>query len=154
MKPKLRDVYLAGAMHSRPVGEVVAEREKARSLCDLYDVTYYDPSLDEGLEGKEPGSLIDSKPNIELMQHYVWKDETNLENCRAVLVLTGDKSSSGVAWEMAKAYYELNIPIFLVAPLMSRGELTNFTTIKADFICGSQEEAISLLANYLSIKGE
>lgn len=141
-------------MHSRPVGEVVAEREKARKLCDFYDLTYYDPSRDEGLDELDGASLIDAKPNLELMQHYVYKDESNLENCKAILVLTGDKSSSGTAWEMAKAYYDLRIPIFIVAPKMSRGELVNFTTIKADFVCGSQEEAISLLANYLSIKGD
>lgn len=148
------DVYLAGAMHTRPVGEVVAERERARNYCDMYEVTYYDPSLDEGLERLEPGSLIDAKPNIELMQHYVHKDEENLEKCKAILVLTGDKSSAGVGWELAKAYYELGIPIFLVAPKMATGQLVNFTTIKADFICETQEEAVSLLANYLSVKGE
>jgi len=141
-------------MHTRPVGEVVAEREKARDYCDLYEVTYYDPSLDEGLERLAPEALIDAKPNIELMQHYIRKDEENLEKCRAILVLTGDRSSSGVGWELAKAYYDLNIPIFLVAPKMAKGELVNFTTIKADFICETQEEAVSLLANYLSAKDE
>lgn len=146
--------YIAGAMHSRPVGEVVAEREKAKALCDLYEVSYYDPAEDEGLERFGPGELIDAKPNIELMQHYVWKDESHLEQCQAILVLTGDKASSGTLWECAKAYYELNIPIFLVAPKMAKGELVNFTTIKADFICETQEEAVSLLANYLSARDE
>lgn len=141
-------------MHSRPVGEVVAEREKAKALCDLYEVTYYDPAEDEGLERLQPGQLIDSKPNLELMQHYVWKDESHLEQCQAILVLTGDRSSSGCAWEMAKAYYELNIPIFLVASKMATGQLVNFTTIKADFICETQEEAVEMLADYLSVKGE
>ena len=154
MKPKKWDVYLAGARHSRPVGEVVAERERARMFCDMYDVSYYDPSLDEGLEHLSHDTIIDAKPDLALMQHYVHKDESHLEECKALLVLTGDRSSSGTAWEMAKAYYDLNIPIFLVAPKMSRMELVNFTTIKADFICATQEEAISLLANYLSIGGK
>lgn len=151
---KTFDLYIAGAMHNRPVGEVVAEREKARNYCEMYDLSYYDPSLDEGLEHLAQDALIDAKPDLALMQHYVHKDETNLEKCRALLVLTGDKSSAGTAWEMAKAYYDLNIPIFLIAPKMARLELVNFTTIKADFVCATQEEAISLLANYLSVKGE
>lgn len=153
MTPKY-SVYIAGAMHNRYVGEVLAERDRAKRYCETYDLTYYDPAESEGLENLEGESLIDIAPSIELMEEYVLKDEHNLDKCRALLVLTGDTNSAGVLWECARAYYLLNIPIFLVAPKMSRLELVNFTTIKADFICASQEEAISLLANYLAVQQE
>lgn len=151
---KRYDIYLAGAMHSRSVGEVLAERLSARRLCDMYDLSVYDPASDEGLDQLSHGALIDAAPDLDKMHSYVLKDEKHLGKCRALLVLTGDRSSSGTAWEMALAHYELNIPIFLVAPRMARKELVNFTTIKADFICGTQAEAIELLADYLSVQEE
>lgn len=151
--PRIKwDCYIAGSMHFRPVGEVRAERARARQFCDLYDITYYDPSLDEGLEHLPQGHIIDGKPDLERMRHYVHKDELNLGKCRALLVLTGDRASSGTLWEMGMAFWELKIPIFIVAPKMAKLELVNFTTIKADFICATQEEAVSLLANYLSME--
>lgn len=149
---KLYDVYLSLGMHSRPVGEVLAQMDSAKRLCDYYGLSYYAPTDDEGLEHLEFDAIIDHKPDLILMEHYVAKDDRKLDQCRSILVLTGDINSSGTLWEQARAFYKCEIPIALVAPLMSRGELTNFTTIKADFICATQEEAVSLLANYLSIK--
>lgn len=153
MTPKY-DVYLSLGMHHRTVGEVLAQVNAAKRLCDFYDLTYYAPTDDEGLEGLPLDHIIDGKPEIERMEWYVEKDDAKVDVSRSLLVLTGDVASSGTIWEQGRAFYYAHIPIFLVAPKMSRLELVNFTTIKADFICATQEEAISLLANYLAVQQE
>lgn len=145
MPRKRYDVYLAGAMHGRPVGEVLAERSRAKFFCDYYGVTYYDPAEDEGLQFLPLSHIIDVKPDMERMEHYVKKDELNLSRCRALLVLTGDRASSGTLWEMGMAFWHLKIPIVAVAPKMSRGKLVNFTTVKADFIFATQEAAVEVV---------
>lgn len=142
-------VYLAGAMHGRTVKEVLQERQTAVALCEMYGLSVYNPAGDEGLEDLTPNSKIDIKPNLTRMEWYVEKDDSHLDQCRTLLVLTGDISSSGTAWEMARMYYKHNRKIILVAPKMAKQKLVNFTTVKADFIRPTQEEAISLIAEIL-----
>lgn len=143
---KRYDVYLALGMHGRTVGEVLLQTSLAKSFCTQYGLSYYSPADDEGLEGLPLSHIIDLKPNMATMCGYVEKDEKHLSQCRSLLVLTGDKCSSGTMWEQALAFYKLKIPIILVAPKMAQGKLVNFTTVKADFITHTQEEAIQLIA--------
>lgn len=146
---KSYDVYLAGAMHGRTVGDVLDERDLAQRLCRLYGLTFYDPAYDEGLDKLPRNFVIDMRPNINRMKWYVKKDDTNLDRCKTLLVLTGDTSSSGTGWEMGRAYYKLRIPIFAVAPKMHHGYLVNFTTVKATVLAETTEKAISLIKTYL-----
>jgi nucleoside 2-deoxyribosyltransferase len=141
------DVYIAGAMHGRSVGEVLAERSRAKYFCKLNGLVYYDPSEDEHLDGLSPDTTIDSKPNIQRMQWYVEKDERAIDKCAMLLVLTGDKSSSGTAWEMGRMHFLNKRPVVVIAPKMVAGKLTNFTTIKATKIFSTQEAAIKWIAN-------
>lgn len=143
------DVYLAGAMHGRRVGDVLMERTLAKAFCKLYGLTYYCPAEDEGLNLLPRDAIIDLKPNLERMKWYVEKDDRHLDQCRVLLVLTGDRASSGTAWEMARMFYKCKRPIILVAPKMDRGELTNFTTIKSERIRPTQELAIHSIHQYL-----
>jgi len=121
------DVYIAGAMHGRMGFEVLDERDLAKYYCRLFGLTYYDPAEDEKIDRFK---IVDANPNLELMRHYVEKDERNLDKCRGMLVLTGDKSTSGTAWEMARMYYKNCRPIVAVAPRIAKGQLTNFTAVK------------------------
>ncbi len=146
------DVYLAGAMHGRRVCDVLTERQVAKDYCDYYKLSYYDPAGDEGLEKLNPESLITSCPTVEVMRHYVAKDDANLDRCRVLLVLTGDINSSGTAWEMARQYYKNKRPIFLVSKLHLEGQIVNFTSIKAGNIHSSIPIAVVSIDHYL--KGE
>lgn len=147
MKKSLKwDCYLAGAMHKRLGRDVLAERENAKVICRQFDLTYYDPAQDEMIK---PHLVIDAKPNIKRMRSYVKKDFKNLDRCRAVIVLTGDTSSSGTAWEMARMYFKHRRPIILVAPRMYDRQLTNFTTVLATKICATQRQALSYLKRRL-----
>ena len=148
MKRKF-DIYLAGAMHGRTVGEVLAERSRAKLFCEFYGLSYYDPAEDEGLQNLPLDHIIDMKPDLHRMAGYVTKDELNLSKCRSILVLTGDRSSSGTGWEMGMSFWKLKIPISIVAPNMVRGKLVNFTTIKVDYISLTTEGAVACLADYL-----
>jgi hypothetical protein len=133
------DLYLAGAMHGRLGKEVLAERSAAKLVCRLQGITYYDPSEDESIS---PNKIIDLKPDIRKMKWFVTKDEYYVDRCRFLLVLTGDRSSSGTSWEMGRMFYRCKRPIVIVAPKMYRRLLTNFTTVKASKICDTVEEAV------------
>ncbi len=133
------DCYLAGAMHGRLGREVLAERENAKEICRQLNLKYYDPAEDELIK---PHLIIDAKPNIRRMNWYVRKDFKNIDKCKAVVVLTGDKSSSGTAWEMARMLFKWRRPIVLVAPRMFDRQLVNFTTILATKVCATQMAAL------------
>ena len=140
------DVYLAGAMHKRLGRDVLTERENAKTICKQLGLRYYDPAEDELIK---PHLVIDAKPNIKRMKWYVQKDFKNLDRCKAIVVLTGDSSSSGTAWEMARMYFKHRRPIILVAPRMFDHQLTNFTTILATKICATQLAAFRHLKRRL-----
>lgn len=133
------DVYLAGAMHCRLGKDVLAERASAKLICGQLGLTYYDPSEDESID---PLGTIDAKPNIKRMRRYVAKDFRNLDKCKSIVVLTGDKASAGSLWEMARMYFKHGRPLVLVAPRMYDHQLTNFTTVLATKICATQEQAL------------
>jgi nucleoside 2-deoxyribosyltransferase len=132
------DVYLAGSMHGRLGKECLEERSKAKLACKVNGLTYYDPAEDEDVP---PNKIIDLKPNLRRMRWYVSKDDYNIDRCRAVLVLTGDISSSGTMWEMGRMYYKCNRPVYIISPKMYHHTLTNFTTVKATKIFENVEQA-------------
>jgi nucleoside 2-deoxyribosyltransferase len=136
------DVYLAGAMHKRLGKDVLTERENAKAICRQLGLRYYDPAEDELIK---PHLVIDAKPNLKRMKWYVRKDFKHLDQCRAIVVLTGDQSSSGTAWETARMYFKHRRPIILVAPRMFDRQLTNFTTVLVTKICATQMAAFRYL---------
>jgi nucleoside 2-deoxyribosyltransferase len=147
MKKKLvYDTYLAGGMHGRLGRDVLTERENARNICKSLGLKPYDPSEDEMIKAH---AIIDSKPNLKRMRWFVKKDFRNLDRCKAIVVLTGDKSSAGTAWEMARMYFKWKRPIVLVAPRMFDRTLVNFSTILATKICATQLSALRWLKRRL-----
>jgi len=139
MKNLKYDCYLAGAMHKRLGRDVLAERENAKTICRQLGLKYYDPAEDELIK---PHLVIDAKPDIRRMKWYVAKDFKNLDMCKAIVVLTGDSSSSGTAWEAARMYFVWKRPIVLVAPRMYDRQLTNFSTVLATKVCATQAQAL------------
>jgi nucleoside 2-deoxyribosyltransferase len=130
-------------MHKRLGRDVLAERENAKVICRQLGLTYYDPAESDFLI--RPNTIIDVKPGIKQMKWYVAKDFKNLDKCKAIVVLTGDSSSSGTAWEMARMYFKHRRPIVLVAPRMFDRQLTNFSTVLATKICATQLQAFRYL---------
>jgi nucleoside 2-deoxyribosyltransferase len=132
------DVYLAGSMHGRLGREVLEERSAAKLQLKLCGLTWYDPAEDEEVP---PNKIIDLKPNLRRMKWFVSKDDYHVDRCKVLLVLTGDKSSSGTGWEMGRMFYHCKRPIVVVAPKMYHRLLTNFTTVKASKIFETVEQA-------------
>lgn len=143
------DVYLAGQMHGRLGKDVLAERLAAKIVCKRLGLTYYDPAEDEVVP---PNEIIDTVPNRRLMRWYVDKDDKHIDQCRSLIILTGDKSSSGTLWEAGRMYYKNHRPIVAVAPLMCDGLLANFTTIKASKLCRTHTQAFLWLRRQLRRK--
>ncbi len=139
-------VYLAGAMGGRMGSEVLEERYHATQLLEAADIEVYDPAANEDVYA---GKIIDLRLDYITMKNYVAKDEFAIRNSHVLLVLTGDRSSEGTAWEMGFAHYEVGIPVVLVAPRRVAGELMGFSNIKADAIFATVEEAVDFIAaNY------
>ena len=140
------DIYLAGAMHGRLGQTVLVERARAKAWCKWYGLTYYDPSEDEDIN---PTEMIDLKPDLAKMKWYINKDDAKIDQCKFLLVLTGDTSSSGTGWEMGRMHYQNHRPVIVVAPKMVHGELTNFTTVKADKLFDKVDMAVKYIFDTL-----
>ena len=143
-KPKF-DLYLSLGMHGRLGRDVIAQVEEAKKFCKMYNVTYYSPCDDEIID---PDKIIDARPNRRRMRHYVRKDDAHVDVCRGLLLLTGDKSSSGTLWESGRMRYLNRRHVLLVAPKMWRNQLANFSTIKALRIFGDVENAVKWAAKH------
>ncbi len=145
-------VYLAGAMGSRPIKDVLSERAAAKAACIENGLSYYDPADSEGLESENPNTDIPINYDVLTMAHFVSKDESALDTCDVLLHLTGDRFSDGSSWEMARAYYKLKIPIVLVSPERFQKRLMGFTNIKANAIFPTVEEAAQFIHNNYDLK--
>lgn len=139
------DVYIAGAMTGRKVGDVLAEREQAKVLLSAYGLTHYCPADDEGLEGLPYDTIISNAFDRPKMHKYVTKDLAAVAESRSVLHLNGDMSSDGCSWEMAFAVFHRFIPVFLVSPLRVSGEKMSFTNILVDGMYNNLQEAVFAL---------
>lgn len=126
--------------------EVLRERFVATQLLEEAEIEVYDPAANENVD---PHKLVDLKMSYLQMKAFVAKDEFAIRNSHALLVLTGDRSSEGTAWEMGLAHFEVGIPVILVAPKRAAGDLMGFSNIKADAIFATIEEAVEFIAaNY------
>jgi len=128
------DVYIAGSMTGRLVGEVLAERRFVRGLLDVAGLTYYDPALGEGLERRNPQSTISNAFDQKRMNSFVKKDLGAVAESRAILNINGDMISDGACWEMAYAVFYRHTPVHIVAPKRYTKEKMGFTNILVDGI--------------------
>jgi nucleoside 2-deoxyribosyltransferase len=135
----LFDLYLSLGMHGRLGRDVIEQMEEAKKFCKMYNVSYYSPCDDEIID---PDKIIDAKPNRRRMRHFVRKDDAHVDLSRNLLILTGDKNSSGTLWEAGRMHYFNRRRILLVAPKMYRKQLANFSTIKALKIFSDIEAAV------------
>ena len=143
------DVYLAGSMTGRPVGEVRLERAEACAVLSTMGLTWYDPAENEGLERLDPQSLISNAFDRDRMEAFVKKDLAAVAASRAVLHLTGDLASEGSNWEMAYAVWQRQIPVHLVAPLRVLGVKMSFTNILVDGVHENLYFACKAIKNVL-----
>lgn len=122
------DVYLSIAMHGRLGQDVIDQGQQAIVICEKLGLTYYAPWEDEKIT---PTRIIDLKPGMRRMRGYVKKDDAHVDKSKTLVILSGDKSSSGTLWEAGRMYYRNKRPVIVVSPRMVDGQLVNFTTVKA-----------------------
>jgi len=143
MKNLKYDLYLSLGMHGRLGRDVIEQMEEAKKFCKMYNVSYYSPCDDEIIN---PDRIIDAKPNRRRMRGFVRKDDRNVDLSCTLLLLTGDKNSSGTLWEAGRMRYLNRRHVLLVAPKMYRNQLVNFSTIKALKIFDDIEPAVKWVA--------
>jgi hypothetical protein len=147
------DIYIAGSMTGRKIGQVLLERAETKALLSAYGLTYYDPAENEGLEKHEDmNDIISNAFDLPKMQEFVKKDLSAVANSRAVLNINGDLSSEGALWEMAFATYHRFISVHIVAPQrLSQAKMT-FTNVLVTKIHETLQEAVFALAEELKEK--
>jgi nucleoside 2-deoxyribosyltransferase len=143
MKKFRYDLYLSLGMHGRLGRDVIVQTEEAKKFCKLYNVSYYSPCDDEAVD---PRKIIDAKPNLRRMRWFVDKDDAHVDVCRNLLLLTGDKSSSGTLWEAGRMHYLNRRWVLLIAPKMYHKQLANFSTVKALKLFADVESAVKWYA--------
>lgn len=147
-------VYLSGKMGGLVVGEIVDKRLEARRICEQLGLEFFDPAEREGLYDMPREQLIDMGVDRATMEDFVYQDEKGLTGCTSILVLTGDTPSDGAWWEMGKAYFELKIPVVMVAPKRDRQEIMGFSNIKVRHIFATTEGALVFVRYGLNKAGE
>lgn len=135
-------VYLSGKMGGLSVGEIVDKRLEARRVCEKLGLDYFDPAEREGLYAMPKDKVIDTGVSRSVMEDFVYQDEKGLDTCTVLLAMTGDVPSDGAWWEMCKSYYELKIPIVMVAPKRDREQIMGFSTVKIPHIFSTIEGAL------------
>lgn len=135
-------VYLAGKMGGRLGQAVLEERAKASDLCEAWDLDSYDPALGEEIH---PDQLVDLAMPYTKMKQFVSKDEFAIRNSDVLLILTGDTPSEGTGLEFGLAL-SLGIPVVIVGPRRTRGELMGFWNVKAAAIFSTVEEAVQFIS--------
>lgn len=146
-------VYLSGKMGGLSVREIVEKRLEAQTICVDLGLEYFDPAEREGLYDMDHSKTIDLGVSVNTMTDFVREDEKGLASCSVCLVLTGDTPSDGAWWEMAKAYYELKIPVVMVAPKRKRREIVGFSNIKVPHIFSTIEGALVFIKYGLNKEG-
>lgn len=143
------DLYLAGSMTGRKVRDVLFERAEAKALLTAYDLTWYDPADNEGLESKDPDSVISNAFDLPKMQEFVKKDLNAVANSRSVLNINGDMASEGALWEMAFATYHRFIPVLIVAPQRVAQAKMTFTNVLVTGMYENLNDAVFALKEKL-----
>jgi hypothetical protein len=126
---------------------------EARRICDRLGLGYFDPAEREGLYDMPTDKLIDMGVDRRTMEDFVYEDEKGLDGCTCILVLTGDTPSDGAWWEMGKAYFQLKIPVVMVAPKRDREEIMGFSNIKVPHIFSTIEGALTFIRYGLNKEG-
>lgn len=143
----MKIVYLAGTLTGRNKKQVLQERKRATVLLQQAGFIVFDPV---SIEKNQIGLKFKSDNNLATMAVYVRKEKNAIENCHALLVLTGDKPSDGTWYEMAFAKYKCKIPVVLVAKLRFQGKLVSWSNVEASAVVPSLAKAVQALKKLLA----
>ncbi len=145
-----RIIYLSGTMEGKSFEIVKTQRDKAvRKLTDA-GFLVCDPlrHKDKHFRGGKAKMNL-SKSDYEIQQ-IIGRDENDIRQSDALIVLTGDNPSSGTWFEFAFAYYVVKIPVIVVAPSLRRnmdahGSAYEWTGGKATKVVRNLDEAVKVL---------
>lgn len=138
----MKIVYLSGTITGRPKKEVLAERKRATDLLKAAGFLVFDPV---SLEKNTPGANFKINHSKQDMDVFIRKEKRAIENCHAMLLLTGDIPSDGSWMEAAYMRYKLNAPVIMVSPLRASGKLTSWSNVEMTKVVATVEEAIPAL---------
>ncbi len=145
-----RIIYLSGTMEGRPYSAVKKQRDKAIKKLTDAGFTVCDPlRLKEKhfRGGSQKMNLAKADYDI---QQVIGRDENDIRASDGLLVLTGDRPSSGTWFEFSLAVNELHIPVVVIAPKLrkrmdEKGGAFEWTSGKATKVVRDITEAIEIL---------
>ena len=150
MYKNARIVYISGSMENRSYAQVKKERDRAIKKLTNVGLATCDPLRHKDTHfkgGKAKMNLAKADYDI---QQILERDENDIRSSDALLVLTGDKPTSGTWFEFAYAKYKVKIPVVVIAPKLRRkmdevGRAFEWTTGKASKVVRNIDEAVKVL---------
>lgn len=146
----MKIIYLAGQLTGRSKKDAIAERNQAAKLLKKAGFLVFDPLSIESSD-KYKGPVFPKNPSNHDMRIYVRKEKNAIENCHAVLLLTGDVPSDGSWLEMGFALYKCRIPVVLISKLRSSGELVSWSNVEASSVVPNMQQAVTELTRLLNL---
>lgn len=145
-------VYISGSMEGRPYSSVKKERDRATRMLTVAGFAVCDPLRHKDTHPDEKHRAMNlAKTKFEITQ-IIDRDENDIKSCNAVLILTGDKPTSGTWFEFAMATYQCHIPVVVIAPKLRKrmdkeagGKAFEWTSGKATKVVSNLSEAIDIL---------
>lgn len=140
-------IYLAGTLTGRPRTEVLEERQIATTKLKAAGFEVFDPvSLEDSTTRED---VFEKPRSLQEMANFIASEKEALQQCDAVLVLTGDHASDGTWLEMGYALYSLQLPVVLISPLRSQGQVVSWSNVEATGVVASIDDAVQFLQAYL-----
>lgn len=149
-----REIYLSGTMEGRPYEEVELERVEARELLTSAGFGVCDPLRHKHAEIKAGKTIMNLAKTTFEVQQIESRDEFDVLNSDAILILTGDTPTSGTWFEFALSYYssyfgKKYIPRVVIAPKLrkrmdEKGGAFEWTGAKASKVVSNIEEAVNV----------
>lgn len=143
----MKIIYLCGTLTGRNKKQVLLERRTATRLLEKAGFLVFDPV---SIEKKVVGPKFRSDHDTYTMAKFVRKEKNAIENCHALLLLTGDKPSDGSWLEMGFALYKCKIPVVLVSRLRTQGKLVSWSNVEATSVVPSVQKAVDSLQKLLA----
>jgi nucleoside 2-deoxyribosyltransferase len=135
-------IYLSGSLVGRTVKEVKKERLFATKLFDKAGVEVIDPAL---FEKQDHAKKFNTIINLDFMRKLVGIEKFAIDHCDALVILTGDKITSGTWLEFGYAKYHCKIPVILISKKHYRKQFVSWSNVEADVVVETVPQAVKAL---------
>jgi len=142
-----RVIYISGTIEGRSFAEVTTQRDEISAKLVDAGFAVCDPMRHKGKDLGSGRTKLDLANTDFDITEIIGRDENDVRDSDALLVLTGDKPSTGTWLEFGLAIYECQIPVVVIAPKLRAkmdevGRIVDWTGGKATKVVSDGDEAV------------